>query len=107
MVVHDVLDVASILRACSFPVRHVAADDPHTRHDVLASNTEGTTMGIIIGLKGPHAAAHVDTSNSRNPQRKALGRREHDTRLVEAEHSFLLKMSRICPPCQSREAGFA
>ena len=89
MVVHDFLDLASFLRSCSFPVHHVAPEDRHSRFDVLASITEGTTRAAIFGLKGPSTAAHtVNAARAVTSRRKTEGQREQDTRSVGNEHSF-------------------
>ena len=58
LVMNDNLDVSSTLRSCGFAVRTIAQNDLHSRHEVLASITEGTVMGFIVGLVGPGSSAY-------------------------------------------------
>ena len=48
--------MSTVLRSCGFPVRAVALNDMHVRHEVLANITEGTVMGAVVILKGPSAS---------------------------------------------------
>ena len=59
-------------------------------------------MGAIIGLKGPSSTAKVANA-SRSRDRETKGRREYDTRKVQAEHDFCFAdhddyqvVSRLC-----------
>ena len=77
----------------------MALDDPHIQTEVLANITEGAVMGAIIGLKGPSATAKA-ANMSRSRDRETRGRREQDTRMVQAEHAFLVQIMMIIKACQ-------
>ena len=50
LVVNDNMDISSALRSCGLNVKSVVSNDFHSRHEVLASITEGSVMGLIVDM---------------------------------------------------------
>ena len=79
----------------------MSSEDSHIRHEVLANVVEGTIMGAIIGLKGPHTSARVaNRARSRNVESKAEAHGDHDTRKVYRTHMFLLELMTTLQSCE-------
>ena len=99
LVMNDDMDVSSTLRSCGFAVRIVAQNDLHSRHEVLASITEGTIVGFIVGLMGPRSAAYdLNTSRSRDAD-KLVRPKDHQTRSVAREHAYLAELMMLVQSC--------
>ena len=80
-------------------VRSVALDDPHIRNEILTNITEGAVMGVVVGLKGPASSAKFANA-ARRRGNETTGRREQDTRKVQAEYDFLTLVLLTIKSCQ-------
>ena len=93
-IVEDILGISSALRARGIPIRHVSMANFHSKHEVFSQVASGNVMGIIVGLVGPGAPAHIANHRAPQPTNNETSNTDiHDnTRNKAREHSLLLEL---------------
>ena len=101
--INDHIHVSSIFRSCGIPVRSVDLPDSHSKHSILTSITEGSVMGVMVGLSGVGAPAQ-DSNEGRSRRRPHEGKQKqrksmqtHNKKQAQAKEKHA-KMIQIEPP---------
>ena len=56
LLANDLWNIKQLLQDRGFPTTEISLDDGSRRFETLARITEGTVMGLVVGLKGPGTA---------------------------------------------------
>ena len=83
LLVDDVLNLSKLLRDHGFPSVDVNLEDGSRRFETMARITEGSIMGVVIGLRGPG-----QTTWSKQPE-KRKSKQSQAMSLVRSQQYFL------------------